>query len=158
MMIGNNLFENLSNDRREAYMIYENLRKKFPQLNEQTRVEIVNYPTVRIPVFAVENVVAVYEDHWEYVGRWKKGIRAWFMRLLGTAFNESRWFNFGGVDLVKQKARIIPEIVTSYKYDEIHLERFVWQFDSPLDYHGMSRYKDIVCGYYPAKDILYIYR
>lgn len=133
--------------------IWDGLREIWPQLNEKTLIELVQGYEVNL-VDRVD-LVDVWQDDWIYKPIWKHGIRAWFVRLMGVLFNEPHWFNFGSVELVKERGRIIP--IAKVKQRTIQLKHFgamTHDYRSYDPYH--TEISEIAAGYDIQTDKLFI--
>lgn len=139
----------------ERFM-WDGLREKWPQLNEKSRIVSVDNRSVFLPDGT--ETITTWENSWEYKPIWRGGLRAWVMRVLGTLFNEPHWFNFGSVELVRERGRVSP--ITRGKTREIRLEHYQatanYGWDNDVRSHGMSETVQIGCAYDVQTDTLFI--
>lgn len=134
--------------------LWDGLREKWPQLNDRSRIIAADNRSVFLPDGM--ETLTTWADSWEYKPIWRSGLRAWVMRALGVLFNEPHWFNFGSVELVRERGRVSP--IARVKTREIRLELFGATANYGRDY---SRSHDqetiqIGCAYDVQTDTLFI--
>jgi len=132
-------WESLHNDRYIARMIYENLRKEWPQINEQTRIA---YTHQNIVIYAHTEPPPMFPPPPRKVR--KAGIKARLYRAVGLKFKKQTWYDKG----CEWEPRAI-EMPPTYR-EEIQLKTLGWHsYDKEYPEH-------IRCGYHPTTDTLYI--
>lgn len=99
----------------ERYM-WDGLRKEWPQLNENTTIQLTDSHTVYLTDMPEFNVA----DQMETKRVWKPGIGGYFYRVLGAVFNEPEWVKRFGETEVQDIRASVP----FPRPRELHLRQF----------------------------------
>jgi len=169
----------ISADPAVAHWGYEELRKRWPQINEQTKVTYTpnhiiefyagptvdwfdNHPRQSINAWKRFKACLYPPSHWDmddpikrykYSGRLIKSFLSLplprFWRLAGSLFHRQDWI-IRGTEIAPDMQASLPIIS-----DEVRLETFAWQTRS-WGYEPETTY--LVCGYHAASDTFYVYQ
>lgn len=177
----------ISSDRYEAHYVFQEIRKRWPQINEQTRVTLVNHPTVYLakpqPISTVYNMKWVVVSGWlrlklqlmppryivekldDPVERQKYQVRVWSALFSLPKYQFWRFTGrlFHRQDWTRRGMEQQPDPVMSttaiMEREEIRLERYGWQLRTPDSlFNPMAGYGELICAYYPPQDTFYVYK
>jgi hypothetical protein len=171
----------VSSDRQVQHQAYVAFRKKWPQLNDQTRIAYTEQRSVYIaevpPVSLIGNMIRVVVSGWQKLRniamtptlkrlddpkeRIAYSHRLWvaifksptylFWRFTGRLFNRR--------DLYERGTELVPNpVMPHFIRREIQLEMFGWEMTYSWDLRREPQRGYFVCGYDPLTDTLWIRR